>query len=323
MTGPHAAEAGAEAPVPPEIWELRLYVTGRSPKCVRAIENLQVACEQHLAGQYHIEVVDLLENPRLAADDQILAVPTLVRKLPPPIRKIVGDLSNTDRLLVGLQLRPRERRGNVTDIAADPGELQNLLLGWPDVVGFLQQLAALSAALVPRTSCGVTMRRDHQAATVASSDEFAMLLGEIQYGRGQGPCLQALRTGERVKVADLATDDRWGEYRLHALAAGVRSSVSLPLTVNDATIGSVNLYSRARNSFGKKDIRRAKSLALQAGDRPDPAAAHARQTESGPPLRGGDMEELRRRARRGTRNIAHHPGRRIRRPHHRHRQRRR
>jgi len=112
MTGPHAAEPGAEAPVLPEIWELRLYVIGRSPKCARAIENLQAACEQHLAGRYHIEVVDLRESPRLAADDQILAVPTLVRKLPPPIRKIVGDLSNTDRLLVGLQLRPR--RGEAT-----------------------------------------------------------------------------------------------------------------------------------------------------------------------------------------------------------------
>ena len=111
MTGPRTPDAGAEAggPGPPvETWELRLYVTGRSPKCVRAIENLQLTCEQHLAGRYHIEVVDLLENPRLAADDQILAVPTLVRKLPPPIRKIVGDLSDTDRLLVGLQLRARK-----------------------------------------------------------------------------------------------------------------------------------------------------------------------------------------------------------------------
>jgi circadian clock protein KaiB len=109
MTGPAAADERAGAPAAPiDTWELRLYVTGRSPKCVRAIENLQLACEQHLAGQYHIEIVDLLENPRLAADDQILAVPTLVRKLPPPIRKIVGDLSDTDRLLVGLQLRPRK-----------------------------------------------------------------------------------------------------------------------------------------------------------------------------------------------------------------------
>ncbi len=109
MTGPRGADTGAGAPArPAETWELRLYVTGRSPKSVRAIENLELACEQHLAGQYHIEIVDLLENPRLAADDQILAVPTLVRKLPEPIRKIVGDLSDTDRLLVGLQLRPRK-----------------------------------------------------------------------------------------------------------------------------------------------------------------------------------------------------------------------
>jgi len=109
MTGPHSAETGAGAAAPSaETWELRLYVTGRSPKSVRAIENLQLACEQYLPGQYRIEIVDLLQNPRLAADDQILAVPTLVRKLPPPIRKIVGDLSDTDRLLVGLQLRPRK-----------------------------------------------------------------------------------------------------------------------------------------------------------------------------------------------------------------------
>ena len=179
----------------------------------------------------------------------------------------------------------------MTDIDAR-SERQNLLLDWPDVVGFLHQLAALSAALVPRTSCGVTMRRDDQAATVASSDEFAMLLGEIQYGRGHGPCLQALRTGERVKVPDLATDDRWGEYRLHALAAGARSSVSLPLTVNDATIGSVNLYSRARNGFGKKDIRRAEALTLQAATALTLLLRHAGPTESGPPR--PDVEELHR-----------------------------
>jgi circadian clock protein KaiB len=87
-------------------FELRLYVTGRSPRCVRAIDNLRQACEQYLDGRYHVEIVDLLENPRLAAEDQILAVPTLVRKLPVPIRKIVGDLSDLDHLLVGLQLRP-------------------------------------------------------------------------------------------------------------------------------------------------------------------------------------------------------------------------
>jgi circadian clock protein KaiB len=87
-------------------WDLCLYVTDRSPKCLRAVENLRRACEQYLAGRYHIEVVDLLENPRLAAEDQILAVPTVVRRFPAPIRKLVGDLSDNDRLLVGLQLRP-------------------------------------------------------------------------------------------------------------------------------------------------------------------------------------------------------------------------
>jgi circadian clock protein KaiB len=86
-------------------WELRLYVTGRSPNSVRAIENLRRTCEEHMPGHYELEVVDLLESPRLAIDDQILAVPTVVRRLPMPIKKIVGDLSDTDRLLVGLQVQ--------------------------------------------------------------------------------------------------------------------------------------------------------------------------------------------------------------------------
>jgi len=88
-----------------ELWELRLYVADRSPKCQLAIENLERTCEEYLAGRYQIEVVDLQKHPRRAADDQILAVPTLVRKLPEPVRKVVGDLSDTDRLLAGLQLR--------------------------------------------------------------------------------------------------------------------------------------------------------------------------------------------------------------------------
>jgi circadian clock protein KaiB len=88
-----------------EQWDLCLYVTDQSPKGLRAIENLRRACEEHLAGRYQIEVVDLLENPRRAAADQILAAPTVVRRLPAPIRKLVGDLSDSNRLLVGLQLR--------------------------------------------------------------------------------------------------------------------------------------------------------------------------------------------------------------------------
>ena len=84
---------------------LRLYIAGQSPRSVRALENLRVVCDEHLAGRYQVEVIDLLENPALARGDEIVAVPTLVRKLPEPIRKIIGDLSDTDRVLVGLQLR--------------------------------------------------------------------------------------------------------------------------------------------------------------------------------------------------------------------------
>lgn len=91
-----------------KIWALRLYVAGQTPKSLTAFANLKRICEEHLAGQYEIEVVDLLEQPQLAADDQILAVPTLVRKLPPPIRKIIGDLSDSERVLVGLDLRARD-----------------------------------------------------------------------------------------------------------------------------------------------------------------------------------------------------------------------
>ncbi len=90
------------------IWELRLYVAGQTPRSLQAFANLKRICETHLAGRYDIEVVDLLKNPKLARGDQILAIPTLVRKLPEPVRKIIGDLSNTERVLVGLDLRPRQ-----------------------------------------------------------------------------------------------------------------------------------------------------------------------------------------------------------------------
>ena len=90
-----------------DVFLLRLYVAGQTPRSVAAFANLKKICEEHLQGQYEIEVIDLLENPQLAAGDQILAVPTLVRKLPEPVRKIIGDLSNTERVLVGLNLQPR------------------------------------------------------------------------------------------------------------------------------------------------------------------------------------------------------------------------
>ena len=92
-------------PRKPEFWKLRLYVAGQTPKSIRAFANLKVLCEKHLKGRYRIEVIDLLENPQLARGDQIVAIPTLVRRLPPPIRTIIGDVSNSARLLVGLDLR--------------------------------------------------------------------------------------------------------------------------------------------------------------------------------------------------------------------------
>lgn len=110
-TNPPARTAKPPAPpkppapsVPPK-WDLRLYVAGPTTKSAMALRNLQRLCEEHLAGQYRIEVIDLMQNPQLAQGDQILAVPTLVRKLPEPIRKIIGDLSNTERVLIGLDLR--------------------------------------------------------------------------------------------------------------------------------------------------------------------------------------------------------------------------
>jgi circadian clock protein KaiB len=89
-----------------EAYQLRLYVAGMTPRCRTALENLNRICEEHLQGQYTIEIIDLLENPQLAQGDQILAIPTLVRKLPEPLKRIIGDLSDTERVLVGLDLRP-------------------------------------------------------------------------------------------------------------------------------------------------------------------------------------------------------------------------
>jgi circadian clock protein KaiB len=93
-------------PTDDQVWQLRLYVAGQTPRSLTAFANLKKICEEHLAGRYNIEVVDLVKHPQLAAGDQILAIPTLVRKLPQPLRKIVGDLRDTERALVGLQLRP-------------------------------------------------------------------------------------------------------------------------------------------------------------------------------------------------------------------------
>lgn len=106
MTPKTSASAGEADGGDREHWELRLYVAGQTPKSVRAFANLKRICEEYFPGRYRIEVIDLVEQPQLAAGDQILAIPTLVRRLPPPMRKIIGDLSNTERVLVGLDVRP-------------------------------------------------------------------------------------------------------------------------------------------------------------------------------------------------------------------------
>jgi circadian clock protein KaiB len=104
---PKKADSRPAQAADPNLWELRLYIAGNTPRAALALKNLTKYCEEHLAGRYRIEVIDLLVNPTLAAGDQILAIPTLVRKLPQPIKKIIGDLSNEEKVLVGLDLRQR------------------------------------------------------------------------------------------------------------------------------------------------------------------------------------------------------------------------
>jgi GAF domain-containing protein len=150
------------------------------------------------------------------------------------------------------------------DLAAVYGALQSLLLDNRDVTAFLDEVAWLSVALVPRSSCGITMRREGHVVTAAHTDEFAMLLDDLQYACGQGPCLQALHTGRRVEVPDLAAERRWPTYREGALANGVGSSVSLPLRVHEDTMGALNLYSTQPGSFTDADVVKLEAYARQA-----------------------------------------------------------
>jgi circadian clock protein KaiB len=110
MTAHRATDKGPGSADGQESYDLRLYVAGQSPKSVQAIENLRRVCEEYLPGRYTIELIDLVEHPKLARGDEIIAVPTLVRRLPEPIRKIIGNLSDTEQVLVGLQLRPKGRQ---------------------------------------------------------------------------------------------------------------------------------------------------------------------------------------------------------------------
>jgi GAF domain-containing protein len=162
-------------------------------------------------------------------------------------------------------------------------ELQQLLLTTDDITGFLDQLTTLTVKVLPgEVSCGITLRRDHGATTVASSDSRANQVDEIQYGHDEGPCLRSLATGVPVVVDDLAQDDRWGSYRMPALGHGVRSSLSLPLRADGEVIGALNIYASTPRAFGPSEqlaagrfadeASRALALAVRMAERSEMSA---------------------------------------------------
>jgi GAF domain-containing protein len=155
---------------------------------------------------------------------------------------------------------------NGTASATAATELQELLLATEDIRGFLDELATLTVRVLPgeELSCGITLRGDREAITVASSDARASQVDEIQYGHHQGPCLHSLATGEEVLVDDLAGDQRWGDYQMPALAHGVRSSLSLPLHAQGQVIGALNTYASQPRAFGPPEQEVARQFAAEA-----------------------------------------------------------
>lgn len=163
------------------------------------------------------------------------------------------------------------------DLATAYAELQNLVLDGPDVAHFLQELSVLAAAIVPGTHCGITLRRDGQVASVAGNDDVAMRMDELQYLQGRGPCLQAMTTHQRVDVPDMRVEERWGDYRSHALANGVGSVVSLPLEVDGRSVGALNLFGSTARAFTEPDVERAQAFTDQAGTALTILLRHARR----------------------------------------------
>jgi GAF domain-containing protein len=166
------------------------------------------------------------------------------------------------------------------DLTAALGELAALMLATPSMTALLDDLARLAAGvLTPPASCGITLSQDHAALTVANSDSLAAQLDEVQYGQGEGPCLETLHTGRTVMVLDTATEHRWGSYPARALGYGVRSSLSLPLTVNGDTRGALNLYATTTQAFGPEQQDRARLFAVQASTALTLAHRQAQQTQ--------------------------------------------
>jgi len=155
-----------------------------------------------------------------------------------------------------------EQTPSSIDLAAAMSELGSLMLATPSVSDLLDDIARLAAGvLTPPGSCGITLRQDDMPLTVASSDSLASQLDEVQYGQDTGPCLETMRTGQVITVTDTATEHRWESYPAYALGYGVRSSLSLPLTVDGTTQGALNLYATIPDAFGPQQQARGNIFA--------------------------------------------------------------
>src|SRR4051794_26943027 len=145
-------------------------------------------------------------------------------------------------------------RGDIADLAGALAELASLMLATPTVERLLDDVARLAAGVVrPPAACGITLQRDREPVTVASSAPLAALVDEEQYGQGQGPCLESMSTGKLVDVPDMSLESRWGSYPALAREHGVRSSLSLPLVVNGQHRGALNLYATELDAFGETE----------------------------------------------------------------------
>jgi GAF domain-containing protein len=150
-------------------------------------------------------------------------------------------------------------------LASAYGQLLGLLVDAPEIDAFLDKMAQLAADLVtPTAACGITVRRDGQPFTVATSNDLAAQVDEIQYGTDEGPCLDALRYGTVIQVDDLNQDERWNSYRPHAIAYGVVSSLSLPMSVDGETLGALNMYSATPAAFDGSYRQAAEAFAAQS-----------------------------------------------------------
>jgi len=165
-------------------------------------------------------------------------------------------------------------------------ELTHLMLATPSVEQMLDRAAALAGAVIhPPASCGITVNRD-QPYTIAASDQLAAHVDEVQYGAGDGPCLQTLRTGKAVHVVDMATERRWDAYPAHAMAYGVRSSLSLPLRGDSAIQGALNLYATSPHAFNDGAQLRAELFTSHVSALLTAVARQARQVQLSDQLRG-------------------------------------